>query len=144
MSWTQLADELGTDAKLKALDADGIAAVLDVLALVVYADEKLGMLEQNEFEEQINALPFLAGKDPAGALAKAKAANSESAWRAILDASAATLAGQGLGTQVYRMAAEIAHADLQLHRNESTVLMAVVKAFGVDADTAAQIDQQVG
>lgn len=144
MSWTQLADELGTDSSLQALDATGVAAVIDLLALVVYADASLGMLEQNEFEEQLNALPFLAGKDPAGALAKAKAANDAAAWQAIIDASVKILDGKGVGERIYRMAAELAHADLRLHRNESAVLKAIVAAFGIDADTAAQIDAKVG
>lgn len=144
MSWTQLADELGTDTGLTALDGDQIAAVLDLLALVVYADDRVSMLERSEFEEQINALPWLAGKDPDAALAKAKAAKSQAEWNAIIDGAAATLKGADVGAQVYRMAAEIAHADLQLHRNESSILIHLVGALGLDESAAKQIDAQVG
>lgn len=144
MSWTQRADELGTDAALTTLDAAGVAAVLDLLALVVYADDRLSMLERSEFEEQINALPWLAGKDPDAALAKAKAAKDDAAWSAIIDAAASRLKGVGVGAQVYRMAAELAHADLQLHRNESTILIKLVGALGLDEASAKQIDDQVG
>lgn len=144
MSWTQLADELGTDSGLKALDADGVAAVLDVLAVIVYADGRAGILERNEFEEQINTLPWLAGKDPEAALAKAKAAGDEAARNALITAAGKTLNGKGVGGQVYRMAAELAHADHQLHRTESTLLMHLVDALGVDKAEATKIDAQVG
>ena len=144
MSWTQLADELGTDAGLKSLDGDGVAAVLDVLAAVVYADGRLGMLERNEFTEQINALPWLAGKDPEASLEKAKAAGDEAGRAAMVTAAGAQLKGKGVASQVYRMAAELAHADLQLHRTESTLLMKIVEALGVSSDDAKAIDAQVG
>ena len=142
MSWTQLADELGTDAGLKSLDADGVAAVIDVLAAVVYADGRLGMLERNEFTEQINTLPWLAGKDPDASLSKA--AGDEAGRLAMVAAAGEALAGKGVGAQVYRMAAEMAHADLQLHRAESALLKTIVEALGVSADDAKAIDAQVG
>ncbi|MGK0361086.1 MAG: putative tellurite resistance protein B-like protein [Bradymonadia bacterium] len=144
MSWTQLADELGTDSGLKALDADGVAAVLDVLAVLVYADGRAGILERNEFAEQINALPWLAGKDPEAALAKAKAAGDDAGRQGILAAATKAISGKGVGAQVYRMAAELAHADHQLHRAESTLLMQLVAGLGLDEAEASKIDAQVG
>ena len=144
MSWTQLADELGTDSGLKSLDADGVAAVLDVLAVLVYADGRSGILERNEFTEQINALPWLAGKDPDAALAKAKAAGDEAGRSALITAAGKTLNGKGVGAQVYRMAAELAHADHQLHRTESALLTHLVTAMGIDEAVAAKIDADVG
>ncbi|MCA9524873.1 MAG: TerB family tellurite resistance protein [Myxococcales bacterium] len=144
MTWDELADELGTDAALKGLDARGIQAVIDILALVVFADEKLSMLERSEFEDQIDSLPWLAGKDAEPALRRAKEARTEDAWKAIVRSAAGPLRSAGVGEKVYRMAAQLAWSDLDLHRNELRALQLIAEGLGVPADKAAAIDNAIG
>ncbi|MEZ4470250.1 MAG: TerB family tellurite resistance protein [bacterium] len=144
MTWDELADELGTDAALKSLDARGVQAVIDILALVVFADEKLSMLERSEFEDQIDSLPWLAGKDAEPALERARAATTEDQWKAIVRQAAGPLRSAGVGEKVYRMAAQLAWADLNMHRNELVVLQLIADGMGVPAARAAAIDAEVG
>ncbi len=143
MSWDALADELRNDPALVALDEVAVKAVIDLLALVVQADGKVGVLEQSEFEDQVDSLPFLAGKDVGPALARAKGVQGEPAVRAAVNQSVGRLPKAGPAEKIYRMAAELAWTDLNLHREESTVLRCIAEALGLSPQTAAAIDATV-
>jgi uncharacterized tellurite resistance protein B-like protein len=143
MSWDALADELRNDPALVVLDEVAVKAVIDLLALVVQADGKVGVLEQSEFEDQIDSMPFLAGKDVGPALTRAKGVQGEAAVRTAVSQSVARLPKAGPMEKIYRMAAVLAWTDLNLHRDESTVLRCIAESLGISAATAASIDATV-
>lgn len=143
MSWDALADELRNDPALVSLDEAAVKAVIDLLALVVQADGKVGILEQSEFEDQIDSMPFLAGKDVGPALARAKGTQGEQAIRSAVGAAVARLPKAGPNEKIYRMAAQLAWADLNLHRDESTVLRCIADGLGLSPQAAAAIDATV-
>jgi len=144
MSWDALADELRNDPALSGLDEASTRAVIDLLALVVHADGKVGVLEQSEFEDQVDSLPWLAGKDVGPALARAKDTRGETAVRTAVQQATRRLNGLGVEDKVYRMAAQLAWADLNLHRDESTVLRCIAESLGLSPQAAAAIDAAVG
>ena len=61
-AWNDFADQYGTDDALARLDTAQIEAVVDLLLLVMYADDKASVLEEMEFEDQLCKLPAIADK----------------------------------------------------------------------------------
>lgn len=150
MSWDTFCDEFGTDDALARLSPPQIAAVIDILTAIIYADGKVTILEQHEFEDQLHALPFLADKQElvdtcaAAAVERIKGGRAEDALATLIGTAADTLAGLGIGLKIYTMSAELAWADLNLHANESKALGLLARAFELDASAVEAIDAKVG
>lgn len=146
-AWNDLADQYGTDKTLADLDAEQIKAVVDLLLLVMYADDKASIMEQMEFEDQLCKLPAMADKREMldayvpGAIARVRAAKGE-----VLDNLVAqiadTLDGESARRTAFEMAASLAYADIQLALTESATLSAVARGFGLEPDEAQKILDQ--
>lgn len=141
-TWTQLADTLGTDPDLSHLDAAQVEGVIDLLTLVMYADEKVTMLERSEFEGQLESLPWIANKGDLVHVATerateaAKEVGDEKSFQAIARPAAARLPTDGVREKVFEMAVTLAHADLHLHPREVQALKWLADALGLDAEKA--------
>lgn len=142
LSWSSFSDTFGTDPALANLDARQIHAVIDVLLLVMYADNKATLLEKAEFEDAICALPVLGGKrdvvheHTAGATVRIKAAGADES-RAIAESAARALPDASVREKVFRMATSLACADVLLAAPELAALKTIAGAFGL-SDSAAQ------
>lgn len=143
-AWNNFADEYGTHKALADLDADQIKAVVDLLLLVMYADDKASVLEQMELEEQLCKLPAIADKRDivdahlAGGAARMTGLDA-AGTAAIARAAADMLPSADTRKAVFEMAAIMAFADIQLAADESSTLEAVADALGIDAAAAKAI-----
>lgn len=143
-AWNDFADRYGTDKALRDLDGEQIKAVVDLLLLVMYADDKASVLEEMEFEEQLCKLPAIADKRAlvdahvAGATARIRAAGAGEA-QAIAEQAAAKLPEGDARARVFAMTAAMAFSDVQLAVDESDVLKIVAAALGLDLATAVSI-----
>lgn len=145
-AWNDFADQYGTDQSLARLDGEQIKAVVDLLLLVMYADDKASVLEEMEFEDQLCKLPAIADKRAMidahlpGAVARVRGATAESAG-AIAAGIADKITDADSRKTAFAMAATLAFADVQLADHESTVLRVVADAFGLDpAEARAIVD----
>jgi len=145
-AWNDFADQYGTDQSLAGLDADQIKAVVDLLLLVMYADDKASVLEEMEFEDQICKLPAIADKRSLidahlpGAVSRVRGASADGA-KAIAADAAGKLTEPAARKAVFAMAAALAFADIQLAVDESAVLRSIADAFGLDpAEARAIVD----
>lgn len=145
MSWSEITDELGTDADLNHLDAAQTEAVISLLTLMLYADQKATVLERSELESQLATLPWMAAKgemlyQAAGrAAAAAQEAGDEAAFRAIAQPAADRLPEGATREKIYRMAVALAHSDLNLDPREVVALGWLADALGLDAAQAKAI-----
>lgn len=142
LSWSSFSDTFGTDPALANLDEKQIHAVIDVLLLVMYADNKATMLEKAEFEDAVCALPVLDGKrdvvhaHTAGATVRIKAAGPDES-RAIAEGAARALSDAAVREKVFRMATSLAYADVLLAAPEQAALKTIAAAFEL-SESAAQ------
>lgn len=146
-AWNDFADRFGTDKALSDLDGEQIKAVVDLLLLVMYADDKASVLEEMELEEQLCKLPAISGKKAlvdahvAAATARIRGADG-SEVRTIARGAAEKLPSTARGL-VLQMAAAMAYADIQLAADESATLGLIAEALGFDASAArAALAQQ--
>jgi len=143
-AWNDFADQFGTDKALAGFDGEQIKAVVDLLLLVMYADDKASVLEKMELEEQLCRLPAIAGKRDIvsahvdAATARIKGADA-SAVASIAAAAAAALPGGEVRRVVFEMAAIMAYADVQLATDESATLGTIAGALGIDPAEAKAI-----
>lgn len=136
MAWTQMIDDMSTRGALAHFTQHQIEATIALLAVVMHADDRVGVLEQHEFEALVEQLPFYKGKGEAAqqvedAIIKARAAGIDE-YKALIDALAVHLPEQADRREVFRMAATMAFADHKLHARESEVLGWLAAAFAID------------
>ncbi len=148
MNWNQLTDELKTDEALGHLDREQAEAIITTLAVVMHADERVGLLERNEFSHLVDRLPFYEEKDMTTALIddaikQARSAHGQAGLKQIIDTVAVRL-DDHLREVTFRMAATLAYADLQLQASESHTLSWLAAAFNLDAALIGQIYAEVG
>ena len=133
-----------TDRDLQDLTRGEVDAVIDALAMGVFADFEVNSYEEDEFSALLTALTW--GRQSSGtfqaqaetARFKAQAMGSEEA----LEDFAADIASRLPKTvveKVYSMLASIAAADNELNSDEEAVLAAFANAFGIGADRADAI-----
>ena len=148
-AWNDFADQYGTDKTLADLDGDQIKAVVDLLLLVMYADDKASVLEKMELEEQLCRLPAIADKRSIvdghvdAATARIKGAD-DATVAAIAGQAAAKLPGADVRRAIFEMAAIMAYADIQLAGDESAALATIAGALGIDAGAAKAIIEAQG
>lgn len=149
MSWMKLAGQMRGDPVLKDLDEEQVEAVIQVLALAVYADAEVGLMEKTEFDDMMVKLPWMEDKETKvetltkRAMARAKEARADDAIREMAGEAATRLGEPAVRERVYRMAATIACVDLHLHPDESRVLKHLAEAFAIDEGDAQRIIEEV-
>jgi hypothetical protein len=132
-----------TDRDIQELGGSEVRAVIDALALAVYADFEVNIEEEVELESLLMALPRpTGGTDREAEMEEAKtwAANVESAesLSAFID-SVATRLPKKVYDKVYAMVVTITVADRELLPDEETVLAAFAEGFGISERRAAEI-----
>ena len=149
MNWQQLTDTLSTDAHLKALAPEAVDAVVTVLAVVMYADERVSTLEKEEFRDLVDRLPFYGDKHATAeqidaVIAQVTDVHGEAGFKQVIDSVAVVLTEADVRAATFRMAATLAYADLDMHANESAVLGWMAAAFNLDAAIVEQTYAEVG
>ncbi|MCA9537992.1 MAG: TerB family tellurite resistance protein [Myxococcales bacterium] len=143
-TWNELADVIGTDPKFSSLDGEQVDAIVDLLALVMQVDNRIGVLEGVEFEQLVNSLPFVANKAARVEQQVERARDAIQAGQVdgFIAAAAKALPAE-LAESVFQMTAALAHADLKVHSAEDSVLLAIASALGIDGKRArALIDAE--
>lgn len=145
--WNQLADELSTDAELKALSFEQGQAVIDLLAFIVRADDRVAFLEKTQLEHMLLEMPWAEGKQQAvdacleDALSRAGAGD----WLTNMKAVAAKVAGAVTSetgrAKVYQMAATLAGADYEVTAEERQALDLLAGALSIEGETKQAIER---
>jgi tellurite resistance protein len=147
--WQSLAKDIGSDPVLRNLSAAQVAAVVDVLALSIYADGDVSPIEVAGFNMLVFDLPWAKGhaetiqQHVADAVGRIRAsAGDEAQRRAMAEAAAAGLGGAALRENVFRMAAILANVDFELEPAEVDTLAWLAEVFGIDrARAQAMVDE---
>lgn len=130
------------DEGLADLPREGVLAVVEALALAVYADGKIEDVERRRFESAVADLPFsfdeearsrVIGEAAARAI-EAAARGTPQAFEDFARAVAARLPEAPVRQRVFRTMARIAVADRDFDESgpEMAVLGAFAAAFGMD------------
>ena len=144
-SWVQLAEKLSTDNRLRELRVKQVQAVIDMLCLVMFADNRVSALEEVEFNECLFKLPFLdEQRDVVSSQvnlssSKARYANSPEDRANIAQKAADELQGSEVGEAVFEMAACMAFSDLVYHVREQEVLRVLSSALALEDQRAEAI-----
>lgn len=144
--WKSLTEELGASPLLAALSDAQVEAVVDVLALVIYADETVAPIEVAGFNHLVFDLPWMEGRGELirgyvrGSASRARqAVASEGAAMDLARAAASRLEGAELRELVLRMAASLAGVDMEVAPAEALALDRVAEAFEIDRARAREI-----
>ena len=144
-TWQQLADNLKTDSTLTDLTNGQVEAIIDVLTLIIHADEHVGFMEEMEFDQLLMELPWLedkAGKVEAwreSATDKAEAVDGEEEFMEIATSAAAELDDDEVRERVFTMAAGLCSSDGNICPDESEALHWLGRAFGLDSDQIEEL-----
>ncbi len=136
-TWQQLADELKTDPVLEKLDEKQVESLIDVLMLVMHADEKVAFMEEAEFDHLIYELPWVESKhDKIEAHIKTTrtrlgSVDGEADYRKLVSDATKLLVSPDVRVKTYRMAVTLAEADMELHPDEHKVLTWLAEDFGI-------------
>jgi tellurite resistance protein len=147
-TWLSMADRLSTDERLTQLKTEQIQAVIDMLCLVVYADNRMSALEEVEFESALLKMPWIENKEQVvqsrinTASSAARYANTPEDRKVIANKAAVFLEGSDANETVFGLAASMAFSDLVLHAREAEVLAVLSAALGIDPHRAEEIQAE--
>lgn len=149
-NWATMVTRANTRANLRDLTTNQVHAVVDMLCLVIYADNRMSALEQIEFEETLLELDWTESKEQIvrarinTASSPARYANSREA-RLELVSKAVKLLGQTVDDQnegIFGLIASMAFSDLVLHRREKELLNYIADALNIASERAVAIQSQ--
>ena len=147
-TWLKMADHLSTDERLTQLNTEQIQAVIDMLCLVIYADNRMSALEEVEFESALLKMPWIENKEQIvqarinTASSTARYANTPEDRKGIATKAAKFLEHDGVNEAVFGLAASMAYSDLVLHAREAEVLTVLAAALNIDEPRAQAIQSQ--
>ena len=133
--WQAITAKIKRDDALRELDAAGCEAIIDALALVMYADDEASFLELSELELLLHALPWALSapgeveRYTEQAVRRAQSLRSASARHAQVSDIAARLPSPHARKQTLMMAAAMAQANFHTSVAERALLMALADAF---------------
>ena len=149
-SWVQLAEKLSADDRLKDLGVKEVQGIIDMLCLVMFADNRVSALEEVEFNECLLKLPFLdEQRDVVSSQvnlssSKARYANTPEDRAHIALKAAGALKNSNVREVVFEMAACMAFSDLVYHVREREVLAVLSQALEIDGSQADAIIASFG
>jgi len=132
------------DRDLQELSPDHTRAIIDALALAVYADLNVDEQEEEAFDSLVLSLPcgWSEVEDldihASKAVKAAATIGSVEGLRARANEIAATIP-EHVRDQVFSMLIAVAVADLEMHEHEVTALTVFGEAFGFDQAKADMI-----
>ncbi|MBU1430650.1 TerB family tellurite resistance protein [Myxococcota bacterium] len=148
--WQMLSDKIGTSDDLKDISTQQSEAIISILTLMMYADQRASVMEEAELEDLICSLPWFEDKDDVvekyinGARKEMKGIADEGTMHKKLSKYAGLLSGQELRETVYRMAVTMAYSDMHLHVNEVQLLRWMAAEFEIEEERALQIQSEQG
>ena len=135
--WMSLSQEIHNKPLFHGLDHRQTGAIIDVLCLMMYADNRVSTLEEVEFRDILLRLPWLQEHAPLVegrvnvSASKARYATTSEDRSALLEAAATAFRETELAENVYALAETMAHSDLVFHEREQDVLRALASALGL-------------
>ena len=135
--WMSLSQEIHNKPLFHSLDHRQTSAVIDVLCLMMYADNRVSTLEEIEFREILLRLPWLQSQGPLVegrinvSASKARYATTAEDRRALLESAATAFRHTELAHSVYTLAETMAHSDLVFHERERDVLADLAHVLGL-------------
>ena len=136
--WSTLVERLSPQAGLAQLTTTQTQAVIDLLCLLTYADNRISALEQLEFEEDLDENGMGDGTSPGCALVSVLHLHPHATQRPPKRAkscfkkrlvSSETVENQN--ETIFRLMASIAHSDLIFHAKEREILSCIATGLGI-------------
>jgi uncharacterized tellurite resistance protein B-like protein len=137
-----------SDSALKTLGAEGAQHLVDALALVAYADLKIGQAESSAYDEIITSLPIDSDLLP-DLITYADAARERAGSLKDSDAVSARLVDvaakvpEDVRSQVFGMAVAMVVIDKELAESEVSVLKAFGKALGLTDEATETVFDEI-
>ena len=150
--WSTLVGRLSPQAGLAQLTTTQTQAVIDLLCLLTYADNRISALEQLEFEETLMKMEWATGHRQVvrarinTASAPARYAASADARQVLLQKAISQL-GETVENQnetIFRLMASIAHSDLIFHAKEREILSCIATGLGIANARAQELQAAFG
>ena len=150
--WSILVDRLSPQAGLAQLTTTQTQAVIDLLCLLTYADNRISALEQLEFEETLMKMEWATGHRQVvrarinTASAPARYAASTEA-RQILLKKAINQLGETVENQnesIFKLMASMAYSDLIFHAKEREILSSIATGLGIANARAQELQEAFG
>ncbi|MEE2786845.1 MAG: TerB family tellurite resistance protein [Myxococcota bacterium] len=135
--WMSLSQEIHDKPLFHSLDHRQTEAIIDVLCLMMYADNRVSTLEEIEFREILLRLPWLQDHGPLVegrinvSASKARYAATAEDRKALIETAANAFRGTDLAINVYALAETMAHSDLVFHDREQDVLAVLAQTLGL-------------
>lgn len=148
--WNQLADEISTDAEFRNLTFEGGQAVIDVLAFIVHADDRVAFLEKTQLEHTLLEMPWAEGKQAEveacleDAVTRAGGGDWLGNFKVVAERVAGALKGARGREKVYEMAATLAAADFELADEERKALDILGDALEITRERRGAIERDAG
>lgn len=135
--FSEIADKLVHDAHLESLSAAQCEAVIDVLALTLYADDEANVLERAEFEQLLHRLPLafddhtLLDAKAGAAILRAESITDDAGRLEALAGISRVLTDAGVRRRVLKMCAQLAFADFEANPAEHRIITMIGESFEV-------------
>lgn len=143
--WQAITAKIKREDALRELDHAGCEAIIDALALVMYADDEASFLELSELELLLHALPWALSapgeveRYTEQAVRRAQSLQGAQARHAQVSDIADRLRSARARKQTLAMAAAMAQANFHTSVAERALLMALADAFELPRPIASAI-----
>ncbi|MFN3202388.1 MAG: hypothetical protein ACE366_28575 [Bradymonadia bacterium] len=148
--WNQLADELSTNADLKSLTFEQGQSIIDLLAFIVHADDRVAFLEKTQLEHMLLEMPWAEGKHDEvdayleDAVKRAGGDDWLGGLKTVSQRVALAVTSIKGREKVYEMAATLAAADFEYTDEERKALGILGDALEIGADIRSAIERDAG
>ena len=145
LNWLEASQGINGRSVFNSLNRAQVEAVIDILCLMMYADNRVSTLEEVEFKDVLLRLPWLQEQEPLVngrinvSASKARYASSTEDRRVIADTAAKALDDDHIAESVFELAITMAHSDLVFHEREKDVLDVLAQSLGIDPSRAQEL-----
>ena len=144
-NWLELSQKINEKPLFATLTRHQLEAVIDILCLMMYADNRVSTLEEIEFRETLLRLPWLENQAPLVdgrvnvAASKARYAVTSEDRQVLADSAGHHLSEEHTAETVFELAVTMAHSDLVFHEREKDVLHVLAGALGIAPGRAEEL-----
>ena len=144
-NWLETSQRINGRSVFASLSRAQVEGVIDILCLMMYADNRVSTLEEVEFIDVLVRLPWLENHEPLvnGRInvssSKARYATTQDDRTVLADAAAKALADESLSESVFELAVCMAESDLVFHEREKDVLEILANSLGIPPARAQEL-----
>ena len=149
LNWLEASQGINGRSVFGSLNRAQVEAVIDILCLMMYADNRVSTLEEVEFKDVLLRLPWLQEQEPLVngrinvSASKARYASTQEDRKVLAETAAQALGDQTINESVFELAVTMAHSDLVFHDREKEVLDVLAKSLGIAPNRAQELTHGV-